>query len=66
MIAYMLGAKEGNLDFIVSIAGPVIKGTKTSGYQNKILVLTQGIPEVESEQFGLAVERAFEYKLQYG
>lgn len=66
MIAYMLGDKEGNLDFIVSIAGPVVKGTKTSGFQNKVLALTQGIPEGEAGDFGAAVERAFEYKLQNG
>lgn len=66
MIAYMLGAKGRNLDFIISIAGPAVKGTKTSGFQNKVLALTQGVPEAEAEQFGVAVEKAFEYKLQNG
>lgn len=66
MIAYMLASKEHNLDYIISLAGPVIRGTKTSGFQNKVLALTQGIPETEAEQFGNAVESAFEYKLQNG
>lgn len=66
VIAYMLAAKDRNLDFIVSLAGPVVKGTKTSGFQNKVLAITQGIPETVAEQFGKAVENAFEYKLQNG
>lgn len=66
MIAYMLASKDKNLDFIVSLAGPVVKGTKTSGFQNKVLALSQGVPEKEADQFGIAVERTFEYKLQNG
>lgn len=66
VIAYMLGAKKQGPEFIVSIAGPTVKGTKTSAYQNKALVMSQGVSEQHAEDFRLAVERAFEYRLKNG
>ena len=34
-IACMLAAQGKDIDFIVSVAGPSVKGTKTIAYQNK-------------------------------
>lgn len=65
LIAYMLGAKPRTLDFVVSVAGPSIKGSKTIGYQNKMSLLKAGIPEKEAEDFGKAMEAALEYKLSH-
>ncbi len=62
-IAYMLGAESHGPDFIVSIAGPVIKGSKTIAYQNKVALLSSGIDEQTAEEFASALEKVFEYKL---
>ncbi len=63
MIGYILGS--GNkLDFIVSIAGPSIKGSKTIAYQNKIALLKSGLPESTASEFATALEKVFDYKLQ--
>lgn len=66
LVAYMLGAKEDGPDFIVSIAGPAVKGTKTIACQNKAALLKSGISERQAEDFATAVERMLEYKLQAG
>lgn len=65
-IAYMLAAREDGPDFIVSVAGPVVKGTKTIAYQNKVALLKSGVSERQAEDFSAAVERMLEYKLQEG
>ncbi|MDE7350070.1 MAG: alpha/beta hydrolase [Muribaculaceae bacterium] len=65
LIAYMLGAKPKTLDFIVSIAGPSIKGSKTIGYQNKVALLRSGISEKDADDFGKAMETTLEYKLSH-
>ena len=62
-IAYILGAKKHGPDFIVSIAGPSIKGTKTVAYQNKIALLKSETPAKQAEDFESAMEKAMEYKL---
>ena len=63
-IAYMLGAKEDGPDFIVSVAGPVVKGTKTIAYQNKVALMKSGVSQRQAEDFAAAVERMLEYKLK--
>ena len=65
LIAYMLGAKPYILDFIVSIAGPSIKGSKTIGYQNKVALLRSGLPEKEADDFSNAMEAVLDYKLSH-
>lgn len=64
IIAYMLGAAEaGCPDFIVSVAGPSVKGTRTIAFQNKIGLLGSGVPENYASDFEKAVEKALEYKI---
>ncbi len=63
LIAYMLGSKTGGPDFIVAIAGPSVKGTKTIAYQNKVAIMKSGLPERQASEFSEAVEKAFERKL---
>ncbi len=63
MIAYILGAQKHGPDFIISIAGPSIKGTKTIAYQNKIALINSSIPEQQAEDFESAIEKVVEYKL---
>lgn len=63
LIAYMLGAKKQGPDFIISIAGPAIKGTKILAYQNKNALLKSGIPLKEAEDFESAIEKVFEFEL---
>ncbi|MDE6368230.1 MAG: lysophospholipase, partial [Muribaculaceae bacterium] len=64
-IAYILGAKKHGPDFIVSIAGPSIKGTKTIAYQNKIALLKSAIPQQQAEDFETAIEKVLDYKLTH-
>lgn len=63
LISYMLGAKPRAVDFIVSIAGPSIKGSRIIAYQNKIALLKSGVPQSAAEDFERAIEKAFEYRL---
>ncbi len=65
MIAYMLAAKPQSPDYIISIAGPTVKGSKTSGFQNSVTVMQQGVDSLTAKHFGQAIERAFEYKQQH-
>lgn len=62
IIAYMLATADNRPDFIVSIAGPVIKGTKTIAYQNKIALVESGLSNYAND-FEAAIERTLEYKL---
>lgn len=64
-IAYILGAKKHGPDFIVSIAGPSIKGTKTIAYQNKVALLKSAIPQQQAEDIETAIEKVLEYKLAH-
>ncbi len=65
LIAYMLGAKPNTIDFIVSVAGPSIKGSKTIGYQNKMALLKSGLPEKEADDFAKAMEATCDYKVSH-
>lgn len=62
-IAYKLAASCQSPDFIVSIAGPAIRGTETIAYQNKVSLLNSGVSEEKASAFASALERALEKKL---
>lgn len=62
MIAYMLGARQDILDFIVSIAGPTVKGSKINAYQNEVSLRSSGFSEKEATDFANAIEKTREYK----
>lgn len=65
-IGYMLGARQDAPDFIISVAGPAVKGTSTVAYQNKVALLKSGrMREPDAEAFRAAIEKAFEYKLAH-
>lgn len=61
IIAYMLASGNDKPDFIVSVAGPSVKGTSIIAYQNKDALTANGIGEQEAEEFRKAVERGLEY-----
>lgn len=65
MIAYMLGTDSRKIDFLVSVAGPSVKGTKTLGYQNKMNLLRSGFPADVADDFSLAMERVLDYKINH-
>lgn len=62
-IAYMLGARKDNLDFIVAVAGPSIPGSKTIAFQNKVALVKSGIDEKIADDFANSLEKAFGVKL---
>lgn len=64
LIAYMLAARDKNIDFIVSIAGPSVKGTKIIAYQNKRNLSKSGIEGKTADDFVAALEKSFDYKLE--
>ncbi len=65
IIGYMLAAKSGNLDFLISVAGPSVKGTKTIAYQNRISLIKSGVSQDIAEDFERGVEAMLEYKLEH-
>lgn len=64
-IGYILGA-QGKIDFIVSIAGPTVKGTKIIAYQNSDALRKSGVEPGLANDFGIALERVLEYRLAHG
>lgn len=65
IIGYMLGAKPGMLDFVVSVAGPSVKGTKTIAFQNKMSLVKSGVAENIAKDFEKGMEAVLEYKLKH-
>lgn len=63
MIAYMLGAEPGILDFIVSIAGPSVTGAEINAYQNKVSLINTGVDPTTADQFAAALLKANLYRL---
>ncbi len=63
-IAYMLAAGASTPDFIISVAGPSVKGTETIKWQNKVALQKSGIPEHVADDFVAALGRVFDYKLE--
>lgn len=64
-IAYMLAATSEGPDFIISVAGPSVKGSETIAFQNKVALMKSGINEETATQFEKAIEKAFAYKLAH-
>lgn len=64
MIAVMLAADKTTApDFIISIAGPSIKGSRTIAYQNYVAMTKAGLPKETATDFSNALEKAIEYRL---
>lgn len=60
MIAYILGASNDKPDFIVSIAGPSIVGSKILDYQNKIALTNSGYTEDKAEELAINARKRLE------
>ncbi len=65
LIAYMLGSQPRVIDFLVSIGGPSIKGSRIIAFQNRMALMKSGIPESYAEEFETAIEKAFDYRLSH-
>lgn len=66
MIGYMLGAKPGVIDFLVSVAGPAVDGKVINAYQNKVALIASGIDLKTADEFSAALLKALTYRLQNG
>lgn len=60
MIAYMLGAKKGVLDYIISIAGPSTDGAEILDYQNKVALMKNGMTESQAEEYAVNARKQLE------
>lgn len=60
LIAYMLGAKDGSTDFIISIAGPAVDGAKILDHQNKIAMMKNGMSEIMAEEHAVNARKQLE------
>lgn len=60
MIAYMLGAKKGVLDFIISIAGPSTNGAEILDYQNKLALMKTGMAESQAGEYAVNARKQLE------
>lgn len=63
LIAYMLGAKPKLLNFVVSIAGPAVRGDSILVHQNLNNLAKAGIPEQKAHDFECALRQAFQLKI---
>lgn len=61
MISFMLGA-ESAVDFIISMAGPLLNGAEISLFQQHYLYLAAGIDPVSVEKYCDAAEKVYRYK----
>ena len=62
IIGYMLAAK-GKADFVVSLAGPVLRGDSVLLIQNRDLLPFSGLDEASIEKYVTAMDRVFKYKM---
>jgi len=60
LIAYMLGARNGAPDFIISVAGPAVAGSEILDYQNKIALMKLGLPEQQAIQQAVTARERIE------
>lgn len=60
MIAYMLGAGKGILDFAISIAGPSTNGAEILDYQNKLALMKNGLSESQAEEYAVTARKQLE------
>lgn len=63
IIAFMLGARPSTLDFLVSIAGPAVRGDSILLFQNMNALARSGIEEIVAEDFKIALQKAFQLKI---
>lgn len=63
LIGYMLAAKPGVLDFLVSIAGPAVRGDSILISQNRNALAKSGITGSQADDFIDALTRAFQLKI---
>lgn len=62
IIAYMLASGEDTPDFIVSVGGPSVKGSRILAFQNKNALLKAGLTdEAHAADFEAAVEKALSH-----
>ncbi|MBR2947043.1 MAG: alpha/beta hydrolase [Bacteroidales bacterium] len=61
IIAYMLGA-QGNVDFILSMAGPLLSGKEISLSQQRTLLSQPGISPTIVDEFCSVAEKIYDYK----
>lgn len=64
LIAYKLGARPGLLDFIVSVAGPSVRGDSILVCQNRHALVNAGIPDDVADNFASALGAAFKLKIE--
>jgi len=60
MIAYMLGADNDGPDYVVSIAGPSVKGSQILDYQNKVALMKNGLSESQAEEYAAKARQKLE------
>lgn len=63
MVAYMLGARPATLDFIVSVAGPAVRGDSILVRQNLNALAKSGITGAMADNFKDALQKAFRLKI---
>lgn len=63
IIAFMLGAKPKNIDFIVSVAGPAVRGDSILVFQNLNALSKAGVEDSVASVFGDALRKAFSLKI---
>ena len=61
LISFMMG-EEGAVDFIVSMAGPLLNGAEISLYQQNTLLLAAGIDLQSVENYCAAARKVYNYK----
>ncbi len=65
LVAFMLGA-QGKADFVVSLAGPGVRGDSIIIDQNRTFIGSMGLPRAYVETFGNAVREATDYVISGG
>lgn len=63
MIAYMLAAGDDAPDFVVSIAGPAVRGDSILVYQNEQALLRSGVDSTLAANFADALQKAFQMQI---
>lgn len=64
LIAYMLGATPKMLDFIISIAGPSVRGDSILIHQNKNALTVSGVTGQVADDFTDALRKALQTKIE--
>lgn len=64
MIGYILGARPDVVDFVVSIAGPSVRGAEINAWQNRVALIESGVDSITAEAFSEALLKAMVYRLE--